>query len=77
MANAEGDDDVEDVEPQDIDNEGREMNDWAVASLNMSNVSNQWGEEGRNSLLAILQLTQMDKYKSSSINITWCIDKIW
>ena len=28
MANAEGDDDVEDAEPQDIENEGREMNDW-------------------------------------------------
>jgi len=27
MANAEGDDDVEDAEPQDIENEGREMND--------------------------------------------------
>lgn len=27
MANAEGDDDVEDAEPQDLDNEGREMND--------------------------------------------------
>lgn len=29
MANAEGDDDVEDGEPQDVDNEPREMNDWA------------------------------------------------
>ena len=28
MANAEGDDDVEDAEPQDGDNEPREMNDW-------------------------------------------------
>jgi hypothetical protein len=28
MANAEGDDDVEDGEPQDNDNEPREMNDW-------------------------------------------------
>jgi len=28
MANAEGDDDVEDAEPQDGDNEAREMNDW-------------------------------------------------
>jgi len=27
MANAEGDDDVEDAEPQDVDNEAREMND--------------------------------------------------
>ena len=28
MANAEGDDDVEDAEPHDVDNEAREMNDW-------------------------------------------------
>jgi len=27
MANAEGDDDVEDAEPHDVDNEAREMND--------------------------------------------------
>ena len=31
MANAEGDDDVEDAEPQDVDNEAREMNDWAMS----------------------------------------------
>jgi len=30
MANAEGDDDVEDAEPQDGDNEAREMNDWKI-----------------------------------------------
>lgn len=30
MANAEGDDDVEDAEPQDVDNEAREMNDWGT-----------------------------------------------
>lgn len=28
MANAEGDDDVEDGEPNDNDNEPKEMNDW-------------------------------------------------
>lgn len=30
MANAEGDDDVEDAEPIDGDNEAREMNDWKI-----------------------------------------------
>ena len=30
MANAEGDDDVEDAEPHDGDNEAREMNDWKI-----------------------------------------------
>jgi len=33
MANAEGDDDVEDAEPHDVDNEAREMNDWVSGGL--------------------------------------------
>lgn len=33
MANADGDEDVEDAEPQDIENEGREMNDWTYEKL--------------------------------------------
>ena len=33
MANAEGDDDVEDAEPQDVDNEAREMNDCGGAPI--------------------------------------------
>jgi hypothetical protein len=35
MANAEGDDDVEDAEPQDNDNEAREMNDWNVETVKL------------------------------------------
>lgn len=30
MANAEGDEDVSDAEPQEGENEAREMNDWMV-----------------------------------------------
>ena len=37
MANAEGDDDVEDAEPQDVDNEAREMNDWMATARPFTN----------------------------------------
>lgn len=37
MANAEGDDDVEDAEPQDVDNEAREMNDWMATARPFAN----------------------------------------
>ena len=42
MANAEGDGDVSDAEPQDVDNEAKEMNDWTESHAYLDSKRFQW-----------------------------------